>query len=175
MLFGAARCLGLAASELIHPVKTEMSHNCACTWTPRQFGTWFQRFWLAGLWFLSIDAGLAHQPEPASTNALAELTLEQLVNILITPPYRDKLFSGFQLQYYRSARTLAGTRIDDFGILNWTRFSKSLSRAWSFPQASTICRIQNAPTLGSADHLQDAIPQDGRGFGVKLTYKFWAC
>lgn len=91
---------------------------------------------------------------------------------LIVPLYRDKLFSGQELQYHGAVRTLSGNRTGDFVILNWTLFSQKLAKGLELSASVYNLLDTRYSYPGSADHLQDALLQDGRSFRVKLTYRF---
>jgi outer membrane receptor for ferrienterochelin and colicins len=91
---------------------------------------------------------------------------------LSVPAYQDKLYGSLEFQYHGSARTLAGNSIDDFVTVNTTVLSRKLIRG--FEISGSIYNLFDAKYShpGAADHLQDAIPQDGRTFRVKVTSKF---
>jgi outer membrane receptor for ferrienterochelin and colicins len=91
---------------------------------------------------------------------------------LSVPVYRDKIFTSLELQYHGSVRTLAGGRVDDFLLANFTLFGREL-----LPGLEVSAGVYNLFDTkygypGAADHVQDVIRQDGRTFFGKLTYRF---
>lgn len=91
---------------------------------------------------------------------------------LILPVWKEKIFSGVELQYTSKARTISGGKADDFTVLNWTIFAKEL-----LPGLETSVGVYNLLDQrygypGAADHVQEVIRQDGRTFRLKLTYHF---
>ncbi|HWN95717.1 MAG TPA: TonB-dependent receptor [Methylomirabilota bacterium] len=91
---------------------------------------------------------------------------------LSVPLYRDKVFAGLELQYQSSVGTLRGRRADEFVIGNFTLFSRELVKGLEASASIYNLFDTHYESLGSGGHLQDTIPQDGRSFRVKLTYKF---
>jgi len=91
---------------------------------------------------------------------------------LSVPLYKDKLFTGLELQYHGSVRTLAGRRADDFLLANLTLFSRELVKDLEISGSIYNLFDTRYGYPGAADHLQDVIQQDGRSFRLKLTYRF---
>lgn len=88
------------------------------------------------------------------------------------PIYQDKIFAGLELQYNGGARTVSGHRADDFAIVNLTLFSQKLVRNLEFSASIYNLFDTKYGYPGAGDHVQEMIAQDGRGFRVKLTYRF---
>jgi outer membrane receptor for ferrienterochelin and colicins len=91
---------------------------------------------------------------------------------LILPVWRNKIFSGAEMQYTSSARTLYGTRTGDFVILNWTLYGRELLPGLDASVSVYNLLDQRYGYPGAADHVQSVIQQDGRSFRLKLTYRF---
>jgi iron complex outermembrane receptor protein len=91
---------------------------------------------------------------------------------LIVPLYRDKVFAALELQYQSGIRTLAGRRTDDFVIGNLTLFSREIVKGLEASASVYNLFDTKCGSPGAGDHLQDTIPQDGRSFRLKMTYKF---
>ena len=91
---------------------------------------------------------------------------------LVVPLVKDKLFTGVELQYASSVRTLANAHADDYWIANATLFSQKLMKGMDL--SATVYNLfdKEYGYPGAAEHVQDVIPQDGRAFRVKLTYRF---
>ena len=88
------------------------------------------------------------------------------------PLHKEKVFAGLELQYASAGQTLGGTGSGDFLVANFTVYGREL-----LPGLEVSASIYNLFDRqygfpGGAEHLQRVIPQDGRGFRVKLTYRF---
>jgi iron complex outermembrane receptor protein len=111
--------------------------------------------------------------EDADTGAELSGSPRHLAKLnLSVPLYRDKIFSGLEVQYESRVKTLSGSKADDFVILNWTLFSQRLVKGLELSASVYNLLDTKYGYPGARDHLQAVIPQDGRGFRVKLTYKF---
>jgi outer membrane receptor for ferrienterochelin and colicins len=91
---------------------------------------------------------------------------------LIAPIYKEYLTAGLDLQYYSSMKALAGNRTPGFVTANLTLFSHEIVKGLEV--SATVYNLfdQRYAYPGSTGHFQDSIPQDGRSFRAKLTYKF---
>ncbi len=91
---------------------------------------------------------------------------------LIVPLYRDKIFSGLEVQYGSRAGTLSGGRAPGYWLANLTLFSRNLLK--NLEASASIYNLLDRRIYypGAGEHLQDLIEQDGRAFRVKLTYHF---
>ena len=97
------------------------------------------------------------------------------------PLLRDKIFAGLEYQYTSSRRTvyttssgisLAGLDTSGFGILNFTLFSQNLIHNLEFSSSLYNLLDESYADPSTRFHLQDQLPRDGRGFRLKLTYRF---
>jgi outer membrane receptor protein involved in Fe transport len=84
---------------------------------------------------------------------------------------RDRLTAGFEAQYQSTVRTLAGRTTPGFWLGHLT-----LGAALT-PRVQVSASIYNLFDVhygypGAEDHAQDVLPQPGRNFNVKATYKF---
>lgn len=113
------------------------------------------------------------QTEDQSTGAVLTDSPRHLAKLNLTVPIlRDKLFAGLEWQYTSRRVTLQGTDAPGFGVVNFTLFSQKLA-----PGLELSASVYNLLDRQYADpatplHLQDVLPQDGRTFRVKLTYRF---
>lgn len=91
---------------------------------------------------------------------------------LIAPLWEDKIFSGFELQYTSSAKTLADRHAEEHWVANVTLFSQNIVK--NLELSASVYNVFNTTYFHPAagEHLQDKIRQDGRSFRVKLTYRF---
>ena len=126
------------------------------------------------------DNGLLARVSYAQQRAENSLTGVELSNSprhlakfnLIYPLYRDKIFSGLELQYQGAVKTVRHRTADDFVLVNWTLFSRELVKDLEISASVYNLFDTRYGIPGSAAHAQDVIQQDGRSFRVKLTYKF---
>jgi iron complex outermembrane receptor protein len=91
---------------------------------------------------------------------------------LIVPIYRDRVFSGLEVQFSSGVSTLAGAQTSNYELVNWTLFTQRLAPGLEI--AASLYNILNQKYLipASTELPEDVIAQNGRAFGVKLTYHF---
>ena len=90
----------------------------------------------------------------------------------ILPLYRDKAFAGLEVQYEGAVRTLGGNRASDFVLANLTLFSQKLVKGLEVSGSIYNLFGTRYGYPGAIEHVQDVIPQSGRTFRVKVTYRF---
>lgn len=93
------------------------------------------------------------------------------LNVMV-PLYRDKVFSGIELQYSSETENFLHQPTASYLLANWTLFSREL-----VPHLEISASVHNLFDKKYAfpsgpEHLQERIPQDGRTFRLKLTYRF---
>jgi iron complex outermembrane receptor protein len=91
------------------------------------------------------------------------------------PLWKDKVFGGLEFIYVSRRETDLGTSAGDYSLLNFTIFSHNIVKGLEFSVGvyNLLDREFDDPAPQSPfPHLQDVIPQDGRSFRVKLTYRF---
>jgi len=100
---------------------------------------------------------------------------------LSVPLIREKLFAGLEFQYTSSRRTvfttvtgdtLPGVDAADFGVVNFTLFSRNLLKNLELSASIYNLLDESYADPSTRFHLQDQLPRDGRSFRVKLTYRF---
>jgi iron complex outermembrane receptor protein len=91
---------------------------------------------------------------------------------LTVPLYAEKVFASFELQYQSGITVLSGRRTDSYVIGNATLYSKAIARNMEVSASVYNVFDTRYDSPGSGGHLQDTIPQDGRSFRLKLTYKY---
>jgi len=91
---------------------------------------------------------------------------------LYVPVIGRKLTAGLELQYTSSCESYQGHRVDDFFVANLTLLSRELWK--NLELSGTLYNLfdEDYGTPAADEHLQNVIPQDGRTFRVKLTYRF---
>jgi len=102
---------------------------------------------------------------PNSARSLAKLNL-------LFPLLREKVFLGLEEQYTSGKMTLKRNEARDFFITNLTIFTRDILK--NLEISGSIYNLFNTgySAPGGGEHLQDTIPQDGRMFRVKVTWRF---
>jgi outer membrane receptor for ferrienterochelin and colicins len=90
----------------------------------------------------------------------------------IVPLYKDKVFSGAELQYMSGVKTLAGNETDDFTVVNLTLFSQKLVKGLELSASLYNLFDTRYSYAAGSGFAQDVIEQDGRTIRIKLTYRF---
>ena len=91
---------------------------------------------------------------------------------LIVPLIDEKLFSGLELRYMSTRKTLADREANDVFITNLTLFSQNLLKGLEI--SGTIYNLfdRKYSDPGGTEHIQDLLIQDGITYRLKLTYRF---
>ncbi len=91
---------------------------------------------------------------------------------LIAPLLGRRLFAGAEAQYTSRRKTVSGNTVGGFPLFNLTLLSRNLKR--HFALSASLYNIFDKKYLdpASAEHVQDAIQQDGRSFRVKVVAHF---
>ncbi len=131
---------------------------------------------LIGKW----ENGLQTRSSYASVRTLDKANRSSLANSpahlvnfnLIYPLLENKLFAGLDIKYTSKRKTLSGGHTDDAVITNLTLTYDNILKNLDFQIGLYNLLDVNYEHPGFTEHLQDKIEQDGRTFGVKLTYRF---
>ena len=100
---------------------------------------------------------------------------------LSVPVWKEKIFAGLEYQYTSrrssyftttTGQTLPGTDVSGFGVFNLTLYSRDLIKNLEFSASVYNVLDQHYADPATRFHLQDQIPQEGRSFRLKLTYRF---
>lgn len=91
---------------------------------------------------------------------------------LIVPLFRRRMFAGLEGQYTSRRKTVSGKSVGGFPLFNLTLLSRNLGKHLDL--SASLYNVFDKKYLdpASAEHVQDAIQQDGRSFRVKLTTRF---
>ena len=88
------------------------------------------------------------------------------------PLWRENIFTGLELQYATSRQTRSGVSTGDYWLANATLFSRDLLKGMELSASVYNLLDQRYSDPASGNFVQEAIPQDGRSFRVKLTWRF---
>lgn len=91
---------------------------------------------------------------------------------LRVPLLKDRIFAGAEIQYGGSVRAVQSGRVDDYWVANLTLLSRELVKGLEISASVYNVFDTRYASTGSEEHIQRVLPQDGRSFRVKLTYKF---
>jgi iron complex outermembrane receptor protein len=111
---------------------------------------------------------------------------EHLVKLNVSVPlWREKIFAGAEFQYTSSRDslhnttdangqplTVIGQTASGFAVVNLTLFSRDLLKNLEFSASVYNLLDKQYSDPASHFHKQDLIPQNGRSFRIKLTYRF---
>jgi iron complex outermembrane receptor protein len=91
---------------------------------------------------------------------------------LRVPLWKDRIFAGGEVLYASSVQATKGGRVAGYWLANLTLFSQEIVKGLEL--SASIYNLFNTSyaQTPSDEHLQRVIPQDGRSFRLKLTYKF---
>jgi iron complex outermembrane receptor protein len=88
---------------------------------------------------------------------------------LTAPVWRDKVFTGFEVQYTSDRTTQSGNTVNAFIVANLTLYAHNFWGGWE--ATGSLYNIFDTKYRDPASG-NDSVEQDGREFRVKLTYRF---
>ncbi len=91
---------------------------------------------------------------------------------LSVPVWQEKVFASLELQGMSNRDTVRGGGVDGFLVANVTLFSRELVKGLEVSASIYNLFDQHYSDPASGDFTQNAIPQDGRQFRLKATWKF---
>jgi outer membrane receptor for ferrienterochelin and colicins len=114
---------------------------------------------------------------PDSPNHMVKLNLS-------IPVWREKIFADFELQYVSQRTSLQNTpdasgqlttqgeTAGAYELVNFTLFTRELVKHLQVSASVYNLFNEHYSDPASMFHVQDLIPQDGRTFALKATYRF---
>ncbi len=134
---------------------------------------------LGGKWANGLEGRISYallETKNVQTGRLLTNSPAHLPKVnLIVPLFKDKLFSGLEVQYLSPRKTLDNSHVGDAVIVNLTLFNKNLVKGVQFSASAYNLLNQKFRDPGAAEHLingMNGIIQDGITFRVKLTYSY---
>ncbi len=130
---------------------------------------------LAAKWPSGIEGAISYSFQSSrnlQTGDVLTNSPKQLAKAnLSLPLVQKKLFASLQAQYTSTRRTLSQTDVGGFLVMNVTLFTKNLGK--DFDVSASLYNLFDRRYAESAglEHQQTSIPQDGRSFRVKLSYR----
>jgi len=131
---------------------------------------------LEGRWNSGFTGRLSYSyqktKDEQSDRQLTNSPLHLVKANLVAPLVNDQLFSGIELQYMSSRKTLAASRTSDHLIANLTLFSQKLVKGLECSLSLYNLLNHRFSDPASMDHLQDTIRQNGLSWRFKAVYSF---
>ena len=98
---------------------------------------------------------------------------EHLAKFSLTAPlWRDKIFATLELQAMSERKTVQGGATSGFCIANMTLFSREIAKGLEVSASVYNLFDTHYADPVAVDFRQASIPQDGRSFRAKLTWRF---
>ncbi len=130
---------------------------------------------LGARWPGGLEGKISHSLQDSRTvvsgNALAN-SPKQLGKVNLSVPLgQRKVFASLEAQYTSRRRTIAQTNLGGFFVMNLTLFTRKLKQDFDLSAGLYNLFDKRYADSGGVEHVQTSIPQDGRSFRVKLTYR----
>jgi outer membrane receptor for ferrienterochelin and colicins len=132
-------------------------------------------FELGAKWPGGMEGAISHSlqdPRNMVSGRVLTNAPKQLSKVnLSVPLLQEKLFASAEAQYTSRRRTIAGTVLGGFFIMNATLYSRRLGK--DLDLSASLYNVFDKRYADPADlqHEQASIPQDGRNFRVKLVFR----
>lgn len=129
-----------------------------------------------GKWTKGLQGRISYSFQRAVDSASNERlpnSPEHVAKANLTVPLADgRLFAGIEEQYTSSRKTAQGGRAPGYWLTNLTLLAPRL--AADLDLSASVYNLFDADYGDPAgeEHVQNVIPQDGRSFRAKLTYRF---
>ncbi len=121
---------------------------------------------------IRVSYTLQRSVDAANHQELSSSPRHLLKGNIAIPLYQDKVMLGLEAQYNTDIWTLQGNRLGGPLLVNATLFTQKLVKGWELSASLYNVLGYRYSYLGGAEHTMDSIPQDGRSFRVKVTYRF---
>jgi outer membrane receptor for ferrienterochelin and colicins len=90
---------------------------------------------------------------------------------LSVPLVQNKLFASVDAQYVSERRAIAQTELGRFLVMNLTFSTRKITDKFDLSGGFYNLFDKRYADSGGLEHVQTSIPQDGRSFQIKLTYR----
>ena len=130
---------------------------------------------LKAKWASGLEAALSHSIQDSrdvSTGDVLTNSPKQILKAnLSLPVVRQGYFASVEAQYVSERRTLVGTDLGGFLLVNATLLTSKLRKDLDISVSLYNLFDRRYAETGGLEHVQASIPQDGRSFRVKLVYR----
>jgi iron complex outermembrane receptor protein len=132
-------------------------------------------FELSARWPGGMEGALAHTLQDSRNIVAGDPLTNSPKNLtkasFSIPLFRKKLFASADAQYVSRRITVSQTDMGGFFIMNMTVFSRKLTEKFDLSGGFYNLFDKHYADSGGLEHVQTSIPQDGRSFRIKLTYR----
>lgn len=133
-------------------------------------------FQLTAKWLSGLEGHAAYNLQRTTNDATGQLLTNSPLHLAklgwIVPVVQNRLFASFDSWYMSRRRTLAGSSVGGFAVINATLLSRNLGGHADLSAGLYNLLDKNYADPGAEEHLQDSLRQDGRNFRLKLTFRF---
>jgi iron complex outermembrane receptor protein len=132
-------------------------------------------FELAAKWPGGLEGGLTYSLQSSRSVATGDVLANsprQLAGMnLSVPMIQKRLFASVDAQYVSERRTIAQTELGGFLVMNLTFFSRKIAKNIDLAGGLYNLFDKRYADSGGLEHVEASIPQDGRSFRIKVTYR----
>ncbi len=130
---------------------------------------------LGAKWTNGLEGAISHTLQDSRNEVTHDVLTnspKQLgkVNLSI-PLVQRKFFAGVDAQYVSKRRTIAQTDLGGYLVVNLTFFTRKLTENCDISGSLYNLFDKQYAESGGLEHRETSIPQDGRSFRIKLTYR----
>ena len=130
---------------------------------------------LGARWANGVEGAISHTLQDTrnivTSNVLTN-SPKQLGKVTLSIPLVvRRLFASADAQYVSKRRTVAQTDLGGYLLVNLTLFTRKLTERMDISGGLYNVFDKNYAESGGIEHREISIPQDGRSFRVKLTYR----
>jgi outer membrane receptor protein involved in Fe transport len=126
-------------------------------------------------WGNGLEGVISHTVQDShfvQTGEVMTNSPKQLAKMNLSIPLKErKIFVGLEAQYVSERRTIAQTELGGYLLANVTLFSRKLTERFDVSAGLYNVLNKQYAESGGLEHVQTSIPQDGRSFRIKLTYR----
>ncbi|HEV2489105.1 MAG TPA: TonB-dependent receptor [Candidatus Acidoferrales bacterium] len=126
-------------------------------------------------WPAGVEWAISHSIQSSRdllTGDVLTNSPKQLAKTNLSVPFaRQMVFANLEAQYTGERRTIAGTELGGFLLVNATLLTGRLNK--NFDLSFSLYNLLNKQYAesGGIEHVETSIPQDGRSFRVKFVYR----
>ena len=133
-------------------------------------------FELAGKWPNGFEGRIAYTVQGSTSqeshDVLTNSPRDLIKTNFIIPLAAKKVFAGLEGQYTSKRRTVSGTDVGGFFVMNLTLFGQKLAKGLDVSASLYNVLDKRYADPAAEEHREFSIPQDGRNLRLKLTYRF---
>ena len=128
-----------------------------------------------GKWANGVEGSFSHTMQTSRNVATGDVLTNSPKQLgkanLSIPLIQRKFLASVDAQYISRRRTVAQTDLGGYAVVNLSFFSRKLTENFDISGGLYNVFDKQYAESGGLEHVQSAIPQDGRSFRIKLTYR----